>query len=411
MNSWIPRYYSATILKLAGFTSNSQAIWLAAVVAFFNFFGSCIGLYFVDRMGRRSLTIYSQISTVLCLACLSLCFYLAQQTSPELIRSQDNYAYNDHCNNYQYCFDCVQDDSCGYCSSLDSLPSSYHYSHSDSVHICMKGIGGNNQNPANQTICSKSNFYPDSCPGSDLVGWMIFMILCLYLLGFAPGMGPMPWCVNSEIYPTAFRGIGNSIATSVNWLANIFMSMTFLTIIDALTKQGAFFLYSCISLIFLIIFLIYLPETKHVPLEQIRYLFSDDVWGSYFCKKTTYAALLQDTKSEHNSPGEEIIDPTINRESGGTSDSGPGGIGRESLYGGSQQSKLSYQISYNGSLLPPVELFQSDSSHSMDNIAEKSWNQSKQQTQSGEILIETNSFDDNDAEESNLSTRKSLVIL
>lgn len=359
-------------------------------------------------MGRRALTIYSQISTFICLACLSLCFYLAQQTSPKLLTSHDDYSYTDSCNSYRYCFDCVQDYSCGYCSSAEYLPSSYHYSSSSSVHICMKGIGGNNQNPANQTICSKTNFYPDSCPGSDLIGWMIFMILCLYLLGFAPGMGPMPWCVNSEIYPTAFRGIGNSIATSVNWLANILMSMTFLTIINALTKQGAFFLYACISLIFLIIFLFYLPETKHVPLEQIRYLFSDDQWGRYFWKDATYAALLQESISELNSPiDEEILDPNINRESNGTTDSGPGGVGNESLYGGSQQSKLSYQISYNGSFLPPVELFQSDSSHSIENIDHQNLNQNKQPTYSGEIHIETNALDDEETQ----PTRKSFVIL
>ena len=38
------RYYSATILKLSGFTGNTQVIWLSAVVAFCNFLGSCVGL-------------------------------------------------------------------------------------------------------------------------------------------------------------------------------------------------------------------------------------------------------------------------------------------------------------------------------------------------------------------------------
>lgn len=383
------RYYSATILKLAGFTSTSQAIWLSSVVAFCNFFGSCIGLYFVDRMGRRALTIYSQISTVLCLACLSLCFYLAQQTSPHLITSHDG-----DCN-YRYCFDCVQDDGCGYCSSPQYLPSSYHSS-SDGNHICMKAIGGNNQNPVNETICSTSDFYPESCPDSRLVGWMIFMVLCVYLLGFAPGMGPMPWCINSEIYPTAFRGIGNSIATTVNWSTNILMSMTFLTIIDTLTKQGAFLLYAFISFIFLLIFLFYLPETKQIPLEQIRSLFEDNVWGKHCCSQHSPYQLLNQEKTLQSgsssyppylspsattsAPGEDF---ESNRDSNGTNEDSANGLGR-----GSQQSKLSYQISYNGNFLPPVDLFQSDSSsHSATTASGVSSHPPHQP--SGEIIIHT----------------------
>jgi SP family myo-inositol transporter-like MFS transporter 13 len=51
-------YYSATILKLAGFSSTS-AIWLSAVTAFCNLIGSIVGLVLVDRAGRRPLTLIS----------------------------------------------------------------------------------------------------------------------------------------------------------------------------------------------------------------------------------------------------------------------------------------------------------------------------------------------------------------
>jgi hypothetical protein len=265
----------------------------------------------------------------------------------------------------------------------------------------MKAIGGNNQNPVNETICSPSDFYPESCPHSQLVGWMIFMVLCLYLLGFAPGMGPMPWCINSEIYPTAFRGIGNSIATTVNWSTNILMSMTFLTIIEGFTKQGAFLLYAVISFLFLLIFLFYLPETKQIPLEQIRSLFQDEVWGkNCSCgapqnktpSSSTYQLLNEGRNQPKDtspypqppSPPSTSVSPEgedLNRESDGTEDSvhGPGG--------GSQQSKLSYQISYNGSFLPPVDLFQSDSSsHSANTASAEISAYSRPLSSSGEIL-------------------------
>ena len=51
-------------------------------------------------------------------------------------------------------------------------------------------------------------------------------------------MGPMPWTINSEIYPVWARSTGNSITTCVNWVANLIISMTFLTLTETITRQG-----------------------------------------------------------------------------------------------------------------------------------------------------------------------------
>mmetsp|Transcript_22449 Transcript_22449/g.32745 ORF Transcript_22449/g.32745 Transcript_22449/m.32745 type:complete len:659 (+) Transcript_22449:103-2079(+) len=273
-------YYSATILKLAGFTSNSEAIWLSAVVAFCNFIGSCAGLFLVDTIGRRPLTLVSQTATVFMLAALGMCFYYAQHDSTTL----DNHLYNAQyglsssgCSDYKYCFDCVQDESCGYCSGA--------FVGGEKYPTCMRTAGDDDDSPRNQTVCSEADFHPNSCPGSELAGWMIFMFLCLYLLAFSPGMGTMPWCVNSEIYPTSFRGVGSSLSTAVNWSFNILMSMTFLTLINLTSKQGAFVVYALVSFLFLIIFAVYLPETKGLKLEAVKIAFGDDHWGRELCRQ------------------------------------------------------------------------------------------------------------------------------
>ena len=53
------RYYSATIIKMAGIEDTSTAIWLAALTAFVNFAFTFVGLFLVDRIGRRPLTLGS----------------------------------------------------------------------------------------------------------------------------------------------------------------------------------------------------------------------------------------------------------------------------------------------------------------------------------------------------------------
>ena len=77
---------------------------------------------------------------------------------------------------------------------------------------------------------SNLTFAPDYCPSS--VSWLVVLGLCAYLFFFAPGMGPMPWTINSEIYPLWARSTGNSVATSMNWMFNLIVSMTFLSLAE-----------------------------------------------------------------------------------------------------------------------------------------------------------------------------------
>jgi len=48
----------------------------------------------------------------------------------------------------------------------------------------------------------------------------------------------MPWTVNSEIYPMWARSTGNSAATFTNWIFNLAVSMSFLSLTEVLTKEG-----------------------------------------------------------------------------------------------------------------------------------------------------------------------------
>jgi SP family myo-inositol transporter-like MFS transporter 13 len=52
-------YYSATIIEMSGVGNVSTAIWLAALTSAVNFLFSFVGLFLVDQIGRRPLTLGS----------------------------------------------------------------------------------------------------------------------------------------------------------------------------------------------------------------------------------------------------------------------------------------------------------------------------------------------------------------
>ena len=58
------RYYSATIIKMTGIKTEAEAIWLAVIPAGVNFIFTFVGLFLVERLGRRKLTLGSLIGVL-----------------------------------------------------------------------------------------------------------------------------------------------------------------------------------------------------------------------------------------------------------------------------------------------------------------------------------------------------------
>ncbi|KAL3724389.1 hypothetical protein ACJRO7_029546 [Eucalyptus globulus] len=66
------------------------------------------------------------------------------------------------------------------------------------------------------------------------------------LLASHPGI-PVPWTVNSEIYPEAYRGICGGMSASVSWISNLIVAQTFLSIADAVGKGATFLTLACVA--------------------------------------------------------------------------------------------------------------------------------------------------------------------
>jgi sugar porter (SP) family MFS transporter len=109
--------------------------------------------------------------------------------------------------------------------------------------------------------------------GSDLKGGLAYVAiigLLIYTGSFAIGLGPVFWLLIAEIYPLRIRGAAMSVASMANWGANFVVTVSFLTLLSAISGVGVFFLFGFLTLVALAYFWHKVPETKGRSLQEIE---------------------------------------------------------------------------------------------------------------------------------------------
>jgi len=106
--------------------------------------------------------------------------------------------------------------------------------------------------------------------GGHIAG-LTLATLIVYIIAFALSFGPVFWLMSAEIFPTRVRAAGASISSFANWTANLFVSVTFLTLIGALGALTTFWLYACFGVLAFLFSLRLVPETKGKSLEYIEH--------------------------------------------------------------------------------------------------------------------------------------------
>ena len=271
---------------MAGF-SDQAAIWLATVPGASNFIFTIVGLALVDRLGRRKLLIGSVLGTIFAFLLLSSTFLLMAHYSPS---AQPYDTINNTCS-YHYCGSCVGNSECSFCADFDPSTGLVYNGTCLSTKQLPNGTAISRYRPPGE-VCSvvgdpplfrgsedifgglniSRRWYPFSCPDNRFAP-MAIVALFLYIAFFAPGMGPLPWTVNSEIYPTWARSTAISIATMTNWVCNLAVSMTFLTMADSLGQPITFGFYAGLCALALVFIVLFVPETKGRSLEEMDCLF------------------------------------------------------------------------------------------------------------------------------------------
>lgn len=125
-----------------------------------------------------------------------------------------------------------------------------------------------NDNAKDQCHKGHRAWYTQGCPSKW--GWLALIGLAMYIIFFSPGMGTVPWVVNSEIYPLRYRGICGGMASTTVWVSNLIVSQSFLSLTQVLGIAWTFMLFGFVAFIAIFFVIVFVPETKGVPMEEVE---------------------------------------------------------------------------------------------------------------------------------------------
>jgi SP family myo-inositol transporter-like MFS transporter 13 len=195
-------YFTPVLLSSAGFGVGRKAILISLLPAATNALATLIGIWAIERFGRRRL-LMSSLGAVACTLLLIGVLFNAQAR--------------------------------------------YHDNHHDES--------------------------ADASTRDPFTIWIVASLM-LYLVAFAPGLAPVPWAINSEIYPPSKRAFGNGSASVANWMSNSLISILFLRLQHLLGPGGVFWLCSAIATSGLAWVYFVLPETRGLSFAEIQNKFA-----------------------------------------------------------------------------------------------------------------------------------------
>ncbi|MFM2486527.1 sugar porter family MFS transporter [Celerinatantimonas yamalensis] len=105
---------------------------------------------------------------------------------------------------------------------------------------------------------------------NPLFGYLSVVMAIVCIVGYAMSAAPMVWILCSEIQPLKGRDFGVACSTTMNWVSNMVLGATFLSLLNGIGTGNTFWLYAGLNIIFIGVTILFVPETKGIELEHIE---------------------------------------------------------------------------------------------------------------------------------------------
>ncbi|XP_063228368.1 facilitated trehalose transporter Tret1-like [Bacillus rossius redtenbacheri] len=102
------------------------------------------------------------------------------------------------------------------------------------------------------------------------IGWLPLASLCVYIVLFSFGVGPIPWLMVGELFPAGIKGAASSVACLVNWLLSFVVTKFFVDMVASIGPDWTFWIFGAVLAVGTAFVYFVVPETKGKTLEEIQ---------------------------------------------------------------------------------------------------------------------------------------------
>lgn len=273
-------YFAPRLLGLAGV---ENPLMSSVALGVTNLIFTFIGLWLIDRLGRRSLLYMGSVGYILSLGICAYAF-LSTPTLKVVSAAKD---LGDTVSTIQ-----SAEDGKVFLAEADkaALLKNYDTQKAGLVELCASdwyrgtkpsvGVSGAPTDVQKMTIGSDATYVQvaeiaAACKkeaGGLLGGTSMMVLVCLigFIAAHAVGQGAVIWVLISEIFPNDHRAAGTALGSATHWVCAAGMTTLF-PIVSGAVETGFIFAFFCFCMCLQLLWVKFLvPETKGISLEEIE---------------------------------------------------------------------------------------------------------------------------------------------
>jgi len=260
-------YFAPRIFQLAGLEKNA-ALLNSVGIGLTNLIFTFVGLYLIDRLGRRTLLYIGSFGYI---AALGICAATFFTYAPQFDVASKAIGVKEACEKIEVAQEkeakeaeikSLREKLSEATSSLAEASKADGYQ-GDEVTFATDAKTAAVKETANKTIASVGDEIGNG-------GTMVLICIFAFIAAHAVGQGAVIWVFIGEIFPNRNRAAGQALGSATHWVFAALLTFAFPKMITAFAP-GYIFAFFCFMMVLQLIWVkTMVPETKGVPLEQIQ---------------------------------------------------------------------------------------------------------------------------------------------
>jgi len=239
-------FYAPTIFEQSGVGTNT-AFAQATLIGVINVVFTIVAMFLIDRLGRKPLLMFGLVGIIICTALAGYGFqqatYELNETAVASLSADIDAAALEPLIGVQFA------DDLAFKKAL-SQSLGDHAMRENSAALVQAAININST--------------------------LVLMGILGFVASFAISLGPVYWCLLSEIFPNRARGPAMALTGFFNAMSSFAVQFVFPWELSNLGSAVIFFVYSAFGLVALVLLGWLLPETKGKSLEELEVLLAGE---------------------------------------------------------------------------------------------------------------------------------------